>query len=107
MQIRAQDTMKVNKLQEHIGAEVTGVDLSKPVDAETRRRLNEALVQNIALVIRDQKFTPRQFLEAAMLFGEPHARRGIEWTIQHRQPFPSPSARTMNWPEHSAAQAAR
>jgi taurine dioxygenase len=75
MQIRAQDTMKVRKLQEHIGAEVTGVDLSKPVDAETKRRLNEALVQNIALVIRDQKFGDhRQFHAAGSLFGEPMQR---------------------------------
>lgn len=75
MQIRAQDTMKVRKLQDYIGAEVTGVDLSKPVDAETKRRLNEALVQNIALVIKNQSFDgPRQFFDAACLFGEPQAR---------------------------------
>ena len=74
MQICAQDTVKVRKLTEHIGAEVTGIDLSKPVDAETKRRLNEALVQNIALVIKNQNFDARQFLAAGSLFGEPMAR---------------------------------
>ncbi|NDP42534.1 MAG: TauD/TfdA family dioxygenase [Aromatoleum sp.] len=74
MQICAQDTMKVVKLGEHIGAEVAGVDLSKPVDAQTKRRLNEALVHNVALVIKNQNFDARQFLAAGSLFGEPMAR---------------------------------
>lgn len=63
--------MKITKLKQHIGAEVTGIDLRQPVDAETRRRLNEAVVENIALVIRDQHFTPAEFLAAARIFGEP------------------------------------
>ena len=49
--------MKVTRLGEHIGAEVTGIDLRGPVDAATRRALNAAVVDNVALVIRDQDFT--------------------------------------------------
>src|SRR6185436_1395221 len=56
--------MKVTRLGEHIGAEVTGIDLRKPVDAETRRALNAAVVENVALVIRGQEFTPEQYLAA-------------------------------------------
>ena len=37
--------MKVTRLTPHIGAEVTGIDLRKPVDAETRRQLNAAVVE--------------------------------------------------------------
>ncbi len=71
MQIAASEpSMKISKLSEHIGAEVTGVDLTRPVDAATRQRLNQAAVENVALVIRDQKFTPQQFAAAAALFGE-------------------------------------
>lgn len=54
-------TMTVNKMSPLIGAEVTGLDLSKPLDAATKAKLNKALVDNIALVIRDQKFTAKQF----------------------------------------------
>lgn len=62
--------MQVNKLTPNIGAEVTGIDLRKPVDAQTRAALNAAVVENVALVIRDQELTPQQYLEAISLFGE-------------------------------------
>ena len=52
--------MQVTKLSPHIAAEVTGIDLREPVDEETRRRLNAAVVDNVALVIRDQRFTPEE-----------------------------------------------
>ncbi|MBT5897271.1 MAG: TauD/TfdA family dioxygenase [Rhodospirillaceae bacterium] len=61
---------QITKIREHIGAEVTGIDLSQPVDEETRQRLYDALVDNIALVIRDQNFTAAQFQAAGELFGE-------------------------------------
>ena len=65
-----QRTMKISKIKEQIGAEVTGIDLREPIDEETRRRLYDAAVDNVALVIRDQKFTPAQYQAAAELFGE-------------------------------------
>lgn len=65
-----EQTLKISKIKEHIGAEVTGVDLTKPVDEATRQRLYDALVDNVALVIRDQKFTAAQYETAASLFGE-------------------------------------
>ncbi len=69
-----EQAMKITKLSPHIGAEVTGLDLTRPVDEATRRELKVALVEHIALVIRGQNFTPRQFLDASMLFGEPMER---------------------------------
>ena len=62
--------MKITKISPHIGAEVTGIDLTKPIDENTRRQLSDALIQNIALVIRGQQFTPAQFLAAVEIFGE-------------------------------------
>ena len=69
-QIEKTSTMKISRLKEHIGAEVTGIDLRKPVDEATRKRLNDAAVDNVVLVIRDQKFTAAQYQAAAELFGE-------------------------------------
>ncbi len=62
--------MKITKLSEHIGAEVTGIDLRQPVDAATRKQLYDALVENITLVVRNQDFTPEQYVAAVSLFGE-------------------------------------
>ena len=73
--------MKVTKLTAHIGAEVTGVDLREPVDAETRKQLNAAVVENVALVIRDQDFTPEQYLAAVALFGEPMEQHFTQYAL--------------------------
>jgi taurine dioxygenase len=73
--------MKVTKMSPLVGAEVTGVDLTKPLEGETQQKLNKALVDNIALVIRDQKFTAKKFYEAGSLFGEPMERDYSEYNI--------------------------
>ena len=64
-------TMKITKVKEHIGAIVTGIDLSEPVDAATQKKLCDAAVENVMLVIRGQAhLTPAQLQAAAELFGE-------------------------------------
>lgn len=77
----AEGSIRIRKLTEHIGAEVTGVDLTKPVDEKTKRLLNDAMVEHIALVIRDQEFTPDQFTEAARVFGVPMPRPSGNGTL--------------------------
>jgi taurine dioxygenase len=61
----------ITPLREHIGAEVTGIDLKQQLDTETIEQLHRALVEYIALVIRDQQFTPAEYLEAVQVFGQP------------------------------------
>jgi taurine dioxygenase len=73
--------MKVTRLSPHIGAEVTDIDLRNPVDAETRRALNAAAVESVALVIRDQDFTPEQYLAAVALFGEPMEQHFTQYAL--------------------------
>ena len=63
-------TMKITKIKEHIGAEVTGVDLRKPIDEATRQRLKQAVAEHTVMVIRGQEFTPAQYQAAAQNFGE-------------------------------------
>jgi alpha-ketoglutarate-dependent taurine dioxygenase len=63
-------TLTIRNLTPYIGAEVTGIDLTRPIDAATRDLLYAALVEHIALVIRGQSFTPRQFADAVALFGD-------------------------------------
>ncbi len=71
MSVLAQErTMKITKIKDHIGAEVTGIDLRQPIDEATRKRLYDAAVENVALVIRDQHLTPAEYQKAAELFGE-------------------------------------
>ncbi len=81
MSVLVDSKMKIAKLTPHIGAEVTGIDLTQPIDAATRQALNAAAVENIALVIRDQKLDGRQFLEAGKLFGEPMDRDFLDYSL--------------------------
>jgi len=60
----------ITPLSSHTGAEVTGVDLTQPVDAALREHLNRAFVEHSVLVFRDQHLSPPQLLAAVQLFGE-------------------------------------
>jgi taurine dioxygenase len=60
----------ITPLTERTGAEVCGLDLTQPVDPETQGALNRAFVKHHVLVIREQKFTPPQFIAGAQVFGE-------------------------------------
>ena len=43
--------LKIEKVKEHIGAIVTGIDLAGPIDGATRKKLYDAVVENVVLVI--------------------------------------------------------
>jgi taurine dioxygenase len=71
--------MKITKISNVIGAEVTGVDLNNLTAAE-RDQLNKAFIDNLLLCVRDQKFADiGAFLDASRNFGEPK--------IQHMESF--------------------
>ncbi len=62
--------MEIHKLTNHIGAEVLGIDLTQPVDINTRQALNRALSENLVLVFRNQALSRPQFRDAVLLFGK-------------------------------------
>lgn len=51
------------------GAEITGLQLGRPLDEAQRARLNQALATHHVLVIRDQRLSPAGFAAAAENFG--------------------------------------
>ena len=71
--------MKITKISNVMGAEVTGVDLNNLTVPE-RDQLNKAFIDNLLLCVRDQKFADiGAFLDASRNFGEPK--------IQHMESF--------------------
>ena len=71
--------MKITKISNVMGAEVTDVDLNNLTAAE-RAQLNKAFIDNLLLCVRDQKFADiGAFLDASRNFGEPK--------IQHMESF--------------------
>ncbi|MDB5863026.1 MAG: hypothetical protein JWO70_832 [Betaproteobacteria bacterium] len=56
------------------GAEIRGLDLTRPVDAELKTRLNRDFAKYHVLVFRDQKLSAAQFAAAGELFGPLHSQ---------------------------------
>src|SRR5262245_5563939 len=67
----AMTSLKITPLHPSIGAEISGIDLSRPIDAPMRQALSQALADHLALVFREQTLTPSQYLAAASAFGPP------------------------------------
>ena len=72
----------INPLGKTFGAEVVGLDLRKPMEPEVVAAVNQALLDNLVLVIRDQDLTAQEFRDGMANFGEP--------MLQHREHFRLP-----------------
>ena len=57
-------------LSRHIGAEVRGVDLTKPLDDATRRQIYQLWLDHLILLFRDQRLDQEQLIDATSIFGE-------------------------------------
>src|SRR5215831_21015755 len=85
---RSEDAMEqavedcaISPLTSHTGAEVRGIDLRRPVDDALRTRLNQAFVDHSVLVIRDQKLSAPEFLQAMQVFGEPFPQHNPRFRV--------------------------
>src|SRR5579871_1348381 len=63
--------LRITPLHPSLGAEVSGIELSRPIDSATRDELTQALAEHLALVLPEQSLTPEQYLAAAEIFGPP------------------------------------
>jgi len=68
---RAPARLDVRPVAGALGAEVHGVDLSRPLDAGTVAALRAALLEHLVIFFRGQKLSPAQQLAFARAFGEP------------------------------------
>ncbi|MEM7020792.1 MAG: TauD/TfdA family dioxygenase [Pseudomonadota bacterium] len=65
-------TIEVSTLTPHIGAEVSGVDLSQPLNEIQMGELKQAFLKHMVLVFRDQHLTQEQHKNFGRLFGPLH-----------------------------------
>lgn len=54
-----------------LGAEISGVDLSQPLDAETVAAIRQALLDHLVIFFRDQQLDPKSYMAFAKCFGTP------------------------------------
>lgn len=63
--------MNVKKIAGALGAEISGIDLSKGVSATLAADIRQALLDHQVIFLREQNLTPQQFLAFAQAMGEP------------------------------------
>jgi len=64
--------MRINRIGDALGAEVTDIDLRERLDSGIVAKINNAFTDHIVLVFRNQKFaSPDEFISAAENLGEP------------------------------------
>ncbi len=97
------ETITIDKLTPIIGAEVGGVDLSKPLSNRQQDEIHRALAENSVIFFRDQVLTPEQHMSFGRLFGDlhvhpaaPHAPDMPEMMIIHSDKT-SPRANGEGW----------
>jgi taurine dioxygenase len=90
--------LTITPLGPSLGAEIRGVDLSRPIDADVSEALSRALAEHLVLVFPDQPLSPKQYLAAAEVFGPPmrqhysqhnmpdHPDIGLVWHRNGQQP---------------------
>ena len=62
--------ISVRKLCGAAGAEIVGVDLSRPVDAETAAEIRRAFLENCVVAFRDQDLAPQEQIRFTEIFGK-------------------------------------
>ncbi len=69
--------LTIKKLAPHLGAEISGVDLSQPMDDNLFAQVSRAFFDNQVVVFRNQKLTPEQQIAFTRRFGvlEQHVRK--------------------------------
>lgn len=65
------EQIRIHPLTTALGAEIEGVDLSRPLARETVATLRQALLDHLVIFFRDQDLTTEKYLAFAHAMGEP------------------------------------
>jgi len=83
MESQSVDAVEVHPFDAPLGAEIRGVDLSKPLDAATQGKIVQAWHDHLGLLIRSQVLTDPQLIAFSKIFGElemaPPNKSGSHW----------------------------
>jgi len=95
--------LTVTRVGAPLGAEITGVDLRKPISDEVRAAIEAALVENELLIFRNQDISSENLMDFGRRFGEltvhPFAPRdeNVSVLIKFRNDETNPPFRTDVW----------
>ena len=74
-------SFEIYKLSKSLGAEVKGIDLHETLKPSIKTKLNDAFVENIILVFRNQNLNAQQFLAAAKQLGQPAIQKLSQYKV--------------------------
>lgn len=63
--------MQISQIAGALGAEIHGIDLTRPMDAETTGAVRQALLDHLVVFFRNQNLEPAAFRAFAGAFGQP------------------------------------
>lgn len=69
MALRKTIDVNIRPLSEALGAEILGIDLSRPIDELTFEKIHRTLLDHSVILLRDQHFTPEQHITFSQRFG--------------------------------------
>jgi taurine dioxygenase len=76
MNAPAHNLFEVVPLSQHIGAEIRGLDMSKPLDSATIKAIYQTWLDHTVIIFRGQNLTQEDHLQATSYFGtQGHIRR--------------------------------
>jgi taurine dioxygenase len=93
----------VTRAGSHLGAEITGVDLRKPISDAVRDAIENALVENELIIFRNQEISSQNLIDFGSRFGEltvhPFAPndKDVSVLIKFRNDETNPPFRTDVW----------
>lgn len=73
--------MDIRPLSRHVGAEVSGIDISKPLPNDIFQKIDDAYNRHSVLVFRDQRLTPEQQIAFSRRFGELEVSPRIQFAL--------------------------
>jgi taurine dioxygenase len=92
----------VTPLSPNIGAEISGIDLTKPLSAQQVQELRDALTRHLVIFFRDQQIDNAAQKALGMHFGELH--RSVGGDVTHSKALAEdPVVRKFHFDEHSTA----
>jgi taurine dioxygenase len=95
--------LTITRVGAYLGAEITGMDLRKPISDEMRSAVEEALVENELIIFRNQDISSQNLMDFGRRFGEltvhPFAPRdeNVSVLIKFRNDETNPPFRTDVW----------
>jgi taurine dioxygenase len=84
----AYEMIKVRPMTARVGAEIEGIDLTKPLDQQTFREVREALIEHCVIFFRDQALDHDSHKAFGRLFGELHVHPAIPGPEGHPEILP-------------------